>query len=162
MNRVLVIGCPGAGKSTFSCKLSAKTGLPIHYLDMIWHTPDRTTVSTEEFDKRLESILQSDEWIIDGNYLRTMPRRLQECEAVFFFDIPLDDCLSGVISRLGKPREDMPWIDTELDEEFHQWILNFPIEQRPEIVRLLNTFDGEVFHFKSREDANNYLDSLKK
>lgn len=160
MKRVLVIGCPGAGKSTFSRRLSAKTGLPIHYLDMIWHKPDRTNISQEEFDERLESILRFDEWIIDGNYLRTLPRRLQECDTVFFFDIPLDDCLKGVTDRLGKPREDMPWVDTELDENFHQWILNFPNGQRPEIVRLLNTFDGKVLHFKSREEANDHLDSL--
>lgn len=89
-----------------------------------------------------------------------MPRRLQECDTVFFFDIPLDDCLTGVTSRLGKPREDMPWVDMELDEKFHQWILKFPNEQRPEIVRLLNKFDGKVLHFKSREEANDYLDSL--
>lgn len=160
MKRVLVIGCPGAGKSTFSRRLSAKTGLPIHYLDMIWHKPDRTNISQEEFDERLESILRFDEWIIDGNYLRTLPRRLQECDTVFFFDIPLDDCLMGVTDRLGKPREDMPWVDTELDDAFHQWILNFPNEQRPEIVRLLNTFDGKVLQFKSREEANVHLDSL--
>lgn len=70
MQRVLAIGCPGAGESTFSRKLSAKTGLSIHYLDMIWHKPDRTNISQEEFDKRLERILRSDDWIIDGNYLR--------------------------------------------------------------------------------------------
>ena len=54
----------------------------------------------------------------------------------------------------------MPWVDMELDEKFHQWILKFPNEQRPEIVRLHNKFDGKVLHFKSREEANDYLDSL--
>lgn len=155
--RVIVIGCPGAGKSTFSRKLSAKTGLPIHYLDMIWHRPDRTNVSAEEFDKRLEEILQTEEWIIDGNYLRTMPLRLTYCDSVFFFDIPLEDCIAGAISRLGKPREDMPWTDTQLDEDFRQWILNFPSEQRPQIIRLLETFRGNIITFKSREEADDFL-----
>lgn len=59
MKRVLVIGCPGAGKSTFSRKLSAKTGLPLHYLDMIWHKPDKTNVSQEKFDEKLEDMLES-------------------------------------------------------------------------------------------------------
>lgn len=53
MKKVLVFGCPGAGKSTFARKLSEKTGLPLYYLDMIWHKTDRTTVSTEEFDTTL-------------------------------------------------------------------------------------------------------------
>ena len=76
MNKVLVIGCPGAGKSTFSRKLAQKTGLQLHYLDMLWHRPDRTTVGREEFDENLQKILTTDQWIIDGNYLRTLKMRI--------------------------------------------------------------------------------------
>ncbi len=76
MKKVLIIGCPGAGKSTFGRKLAVKTGLPLHYLDMIWHKPDRTTVSREEFDERLREIMAGPEWILDGNYKRTMAMRL--------------------------------------------------------------------------------------
>ena len=64
MKKVIVIGCPGAGKSTFSRKLVAKTGLPLYYLDMIWHRPDRTTVTREEFDERLSEIISRDEWVL--------------------------------------------------------------------------------------------------
>ena len=65
MKKVLVIGCAGAGKSTFARKLSEKTGLPLYYLDMIWHKADRTTVSTEEFDATLSEIMNKDQWILD-------------------------------------------------------------------------------------------------
>ena len=160
MKCVLVIGCPGSGKSTFSRKLSAKTGLPLHYLDMIWHKPDKTNISRDKFDEKLEEILQTDKWIIDGNYLRTMPRRLQECDTVFFFDLPLDDCMSGVRDRIGKPREDMPWIETEFDEEFRKWILDFPAMQTPQINELLESFNGNIVRFKSRKEADSYIDSL--
>lgn len=44
--KAIVIGCPGAGKSTFARILSDKTNLPLYYLDMLWHKPDRTTVET--------------------------------------------------------------------------------------------------------------------
>lgn len=161
MKRVLVIGCPGAGKSTFSRRLSAITGLPIHYLDMIWHKPDRTTVSREEFDEQLEMILTTDRWIIDGNYHRTLPQRLYECDTVFYFDLPVDVCLSGAIARLGQPREDMPWIETELDEEFRQWIVDFPTCQAPVIDLLLDLFNGHLYRFTSRAEADEFLASLK-
>ena len=55
MKKVIVIGSPGAGKSTFSRKLQNITGLPLFYLDMIYHRADKTTCSAEEFDEKLKS-----------------------------------------------------------------------------------------------------------
>ena len=72
MKRVIVIGSPGAGKSTFARKLKDKTGLPLYYLDRIFHKSDQTTLTREEFDRKLQTILQTDCWIIDGNYQRTL------------------------------------------------------------------------------------------
>ena len=79
MKKIIVIGSPGAGKSTFSRKLQNITGLPLFYLDMIYHRPDKTTCSAEEFDEKLNQILVQDQWIIDGNYARTLPLRLDQC-----------------------------------------------------------------------------------
>lgn len=160
MKKVLVIGCPGAGKSTFARKLTEKTGLPLYYLDMIWHKVDRTTVSTEEFDTALSEIMNHDRWILDGNYLRTLPMRLEKADTVFFFDLPLDVCLSGAIERLGKERVDMPWEDDVLDEEFRQWITDFPETQLPIINLLLETYGGNVVRFLSRQEADEYISRL--
>lgn len=160
MKRVIVIGCPGAGKSTFARKLAEKTGLPLHYLDMIWHRADRTTISREEFDKQLHEIMAGDKWIIDGNYLRTMPMRLERADTVFFFDLPLDVCLSGATERLGKDREDMPWQDDVLDDEFRQWIIDFPKTQLPTISLLLASYNGNVVRFKSRQEADELIGRL--
>ena len=162
MKKVIVIGCPGAGKSTFARKLSAKTGLPLHYLDMIRHLPDRTTLSREEFAARLEKITSEDEWIIDGNYLHTMPLRLRCCDTVFFFDLPSEICLTGAEERIGKEREDMPWTEDTMDEEFRQWIIDFPTRQLPVINSLLSEYKQKikitVFH--SREDADFFINSI--
>ena len=56
MEKIIVIGCPGSGKTTFAEKLCDKTGLPLFYLDAIWHKPDRTHISREEYDARLAEI----------------------------------------------------------------------------------------------------------
>lgn len=159
MKRVIVIGSPGAGKSIFSRKLRDKTGLPLHYLDMIWHLPDRTTISREEFDERLSEILKTDSWIIDGNYGRTIEMRLKYCDTVFLLDYPLDVCLAGVKARVGMKREEIPWVEHELDEEFRQWIMDFPNTKLPQIYQLLEKYgEGKEVHiFRSRDDANNYL-----
>lgn len=161
MQKVIIIGCPGAGKSTFGRKLADVTGLPLHYLDMIWHRSDRTTVSREEFDEQLDSLLDGDRWIIDGNYIRTLPLRLFRCDTVFMFDLPLEVCLAGAEERLGKERVDMPWTDTVLDEEFRQWILDFPKMQLPLINLFLDSYKGTVVRFKSRREADEYIIALK-
>lgn len=160
MKKGIVIGSPGAGKSTFARKLRDKTNLPLYYLDMLWHKSDKTTVSQEEFDRRLCEILQQENWIIDGNYQRTLEMRLQACDTVFLLDFPLDICLSGVESRIGKTREDMPWTETEFDEEFKQWILDFPKNQLPQIYALLENYkdNKEIIIFKSREEADVYFE----
>lgn len=162
MNKIIVIGCPGAGKSTFARKLSDKTGLPLYYLDMIWHLPDRKTLTREEFAKRLEQIVAEEEWIIDGNYLHTMPLRLKHCDTVFFFDLPPDVCLAGAEERIGKERDDMPWIEDTLDDEFRQWIVDFPTQQQPVINSLLSEYKQKVriVVFSTRDEADAFINSI--
>ena len=107
MQKVIVIGCPGSGKSTFSRALSQITGLPLTHLDMLYWNADKTTVERSVFIERLSEVLQKDAWLIDGNYSSTMELRMQECDTVFFLDYPADICLQGVKDRQGKPRPDM-------------------------------------------------------
>ena len=57
MKKVIVIGCPGSGKSTFSRALAEKMGLPLYHLDMLYWNPDRTTVEKSVFRARLTEIL---------------------------------------------------------------------------------------------------------
>lgn len=159
MQRAIVIGCPGSGKSTFARKLRDATELPLHYLDMLWHKPDRTNISREEFDLRLGELLSGDRWIIDGNYLRTLEARLIRSDTVFLMDFPLEVCLSGAKARVGKRHEDLPWVETELDPEFEQWIIEFADRSRPQIYELLGRYEKgrDIVIFKSREQADEYL-----
>ena len=144
MQKVIIIGCPGSGKSSFARALLDVTNLPLYYLDMIWHKSDKSNATREEFDERLNQILRRDKWIIDGNYQRTLEARLAACDTVFLLDYPLEVCLAGVQSRVGTKREDMPWIETEFDEEFKQYILDFPKVHLPEIYELLERHHGNL------------------
>jgi adenylate kinase family enzyme len=160
--KAIVIGCPGSGKTTFSEKLRARTGLPLYYLDAVWHKPDRTHFPREEFDLRLKEILNQSRWIIDGNYSRTLEVRLQHCDAVFLYDLPTEVCLQGAIDRLGKGRYDMPWIATELDPEFEDFIKDFADHSLPKIYGLIEKHKAgkQVFVFKSRQEADAFLELL--
>ncbi len=162
MLKIIIIGSPGSGKSTFARKLSSAAGIPLYYLDMLWHKPDGTNISRETFDAKLNEIIQKDTWIIDGNYQRTLETRLKECDTVFLLDFPLEVCLSGAKSRIGKKREDLPWIESEFDEEFRQWIIDFPKKQLPEIYDLLKKYQEEkdIVIFRTRKELDDYLKSI--
>ena len=161
MNKIIVIGCPGSGKSTFSRALYEKTGIPLFYLDMMYWNPDKTTVGRDIFRARLAEVLKENAYIIDGNYQSTMEMRLEKCDTVFFLDYDLETCLDGIASRRGKPRADMPWIETEEDAEFMAFIQSYISESRPKVLGLLEKYkDKNVIIFKSREEAAKYLEGV--
>lgn len=163
MNKAIIIGCPGSGKTTFAEKLQKCTGLPLYYLDAIWHKPDKTHIPREEFDQRIVEIFEKPRWIIDGNYKRTIEMRMKQCDTVFLFDLPVEVCLQGVTDRVGKERYDLPWLETELDPEFKQFIEDFPKDTLPYIYELIEKYKDEkrVIIFKSREEADGFIEKLR-
>lgn len=161
MKRVMVIGCPGAGKSTFSRRLQEKTGLPIVYLDNLFWNADKTNVEKAVFLERLESAMQQDAFILDGNYFSSMERRLRACDTVFFLDYPLELCLNSIEERRGKYRPDMPWIEETPDEEFLQFVRDFPENVIPDIRKLLKQHPEKEIHiFHDRSEADRFLAKL--
>ena len=161
MKRIMIIGCPGSGKSTFARALSGKTGLPLHYLDMMYWNPDRTTKPKEEFRASLRETVALPEWIIDGNYGSTLEIRMEACDTVIFLDYPVEVCISGVEARRGKPRADMPWVETEPDLEFIEFIKKYNEESRPRVIELLEKYkEKNIIIFKSRQESEDFLGSL--
>ena len=164
MKKIIVIGCPGSGKSTFSRALQSKTDIPLFHLDMMYWNPDKTTIDKNIFRERLASVLQMDEWIIDGNYGSTMELRLQACDTVFFLDYPLNICLNGIKERRGKERPDMPWIESdEEDTKFLEFIKSYNVQSRPVIMELLEKYsDRKVIIFSNRNEADDFLINFQK
>ena len=162
MKKIMVIGCPGSGKSTLSRKLHNITKIPLYHLDMMFWNEDKTTVGKDIFLQRLTEVLEEDKWIIDGNYSSTMEMRMNECDTVIFLDLPPDVCLDGVRQRKGKQRSDIPWVENEDDEEFIEFIKTFNKEQRPKIITLLDKYNEKnIFIFKSREEADVFLNECE-
>ena len=162
MKKIIVIGCPGSGKSTFAKELNKFYNLPLYHLDMIWNKPDKTTITREEFDNILDKIFKEEAWIIDGNYQRTLEQRIKEADTIFLLDYSLEVCLMGATSRVGIKREDMPWIEENLNEEFKQKIINFSQEKLIMIYSWLDKYkeDKNIIIFKTREDSKRYLKKL--
>lgn len=162
MQKIIVIGCPGAGKTTFAQKLAKKTGLPLFHLDAIWHKPDKTHISREEFDLHLAAILSQDAWIIDGDYSRTLEWRFLACDTVILFDLPTEVCIGGALSRLGQARPDMPWIDCVLDPQLKMQIEQYKTQNLPAVRDLILKYGQQknVLVFHSREAAEEFLNEV--
>lgn len=166
MRRIVIIGCPGSGKTRLARALGDKLDLTVVHLDRLWWKKDREHVSREEFDTRLDNALKLDSWIIDGNYSRTMEARLQKCDTIIYLDYSRWVCLWGLCQRILKGRKglrkDMPdgWTD-RIDWDLVRYVWNYNRNNRV----LNNTWIAKSKHakaivLKSRREASRFLDNV--
>ena len=97
--RVVVTGMAGAGKSTFSRALSAKTGLPVIHLDVHFWKPGWVPTPDDEWREKQRGLLAGEEWIVDGNYHATLDLRLERADTVVFLDTPWWICARRAFAR---------------------------------------------------------------
>ena len=166
MQKIIIIGCPGAGKSTLAKALGQKLSLPLVHLDKLFWRRGWVNVTTEEFDSLLAEELQRDAWIIDGNYGRTLPQRLSACDTVLYLDFPAVVCLWGVVKRVlgsyGKTRDDMgEGCPERFDREFMSYVWHFNRENRRKLYAALsNAKDKKIIILKSHRQVNKFLKNI--
>lgn len=169
MKRILIIGNAGSGKTTFAKALAKKTHLPLIHLDKLFWCGEWEHLSRDEFDATLQKELEKSEWIIDGNFSRTIPHRLKYCDTVFYFDLPTITCLWGstvrVVKNYGKSRDDMggncPEYFDKQKASLYKAIFSFNRTHRKKYRKLLREQKNiNVVIFKSRKQAYSYLNSL--
>lgn len=166
MERIMIIGCGGAGKSTLARQLGEKTGLPVVHLDKLFWKPGWESLSQEEFDLVHQEAISRERWIIDGNFDRTIPQRLSRCDTVLYLDFSRWACVMGVAKRVlttyGTVREDMgEGCPERFDLEFLKWVWDFNKNKRQKNYRLLEEAEGvEVIILKNRREVKRFLASL--
>lgn len=166
MERILIIGCGGAGKSTLARQLGEKLDLPVIHLDKLWWKPGWVESDREEFDEKLAAALEEPRWIIDGNFERTIAKRMAYCDTVIYLDFSRWACLWGVCKRVltccGKVRPDMGEGCAErFDLDFLKWVWYYNPNKRENNYRLLNEAEGiETVVLKNRRMVKRFLRSL--
>lgn len=160
--KIIVIGCPGSGKSYFSKKLSAITKLPLYHLDLLYWRPNWQTTPADEFREKVIKVIEEPKWIIDGNYNSTLELRFLVADLVFFLDLPTENCLENVRNRIGKDRDDFPKFLKETgDQEFFEYIRNFKDNGRVAILEMMEKYPKvPVVILKNRGEINDYLRRL--
>ena len=166
MDRVLIIGCPGSGKSRLARILGQRFALPVIHLDQLWWQENWQNVTREEFDSRLAMALNMDRWIIDGNYSRTMEERLSKCDTVIYLDFGRWACLCGMCQRIltsrGKARPDMPsGCPERFDWEFARFIWHFNENNRVQnYTYLAKAKHAKSVVLKNRKEVRAFLDTI--
>ncbi len=165
MKKICVIGSGGAGKSTFSRKLGDKLRLPVYHLDKMFWKPGWIEPEDHEFDMMLKELVLKPEWIMDGNFKRTMKIRFDEADTIIYLDFPRRKCLINIFKRYikyrGKVRGDLPeGCPEKFDWEFTKWVWDYPKRSRPLTLEMLEKYRDckNVVVLKSRKDIENYLE----
>lgn len=166
-NRIMIVGSPGSGKSTFARELAEITGIPLIHLDRKFWNAGWTETPKEEFYAWQRAIIKEDTWIIDGNYGGSMDIRLSRADTVVNFQLSRWTCVMGYFKRLitnmGKSRPDMgEGCPERLDLEFVKYIWNFPKNVAGSNRERLERYEGlKVITFTSRREADSFLEGLR-
>lgn len=167
MQRVLVIGIPGAGKSTFSRKLAVRTGLPLIHLDKEFWQPGWKVTPREPWRAKVAALVAREAWVMDGNYDSSLDLRLPRADTVVWFDYPRRVALPRVLRRIaksyGRVREDLaPGCPEKVDWEFFRYIWSFPFKERPRVITMLAEHGRHLTPVVVRRDrdAARFLDGV--
>ena len=166
MERILIIGCGGAGKSTLARQLGEKTGLPVVHLDQLFWHPGWVASSKAEIDEKIFAEMAKPQWIMDGNYNRTLPERVKYCDTIIYLDFSRMACLMGVMKRVittyGTVRPDMgEGCPERLDLDFLKWVWNFNAKKRESNYKLLNeSAHVQTIVLKNRRMVKRFLKSI--
>ncbi len=167
MNRVAIIGSPGAGKTTFARKLADITNLPLIHLDYYYHDKNHDYEHDKEsWRRRVQELIHADRWITDGNYSSTYDLRLPAADTIVFFNVSPFRALQQVIKRRVKyhesKRPDMPddWQE-KTDWEFLKYVWGFKKRYANDIKTILEDYEGKDIHVvRSPDEANELLKQL--
>ena len=165
MERVLIIGSPGAGKSTLSFEVARLTGLPLIHLDRLHWKPGWVESSPDEFDGKVRAAIAGPRWVIEGNYGRTLPLRLARADTVIDLDLPRWLCVWSILRRAlehrGGTRPDMaPGCPEQLNWEFLLYTMRFGGRGRERIERQLAGFAGRRVTLRSRREVRRFVGTL--
>ncbi len=166
MERVLILGCSGAGKSVLARELAAITALPVvhldrHYWRSGWIEPDRAAWATE-----VAHLTRQPKWLMDGNFSGTLPMRLAVADTVILLDFPTWVCLLRVLLRIAKwfgrtrAGEFPPGCPERLDWRFLNHIRRYRRDYRPRLMAALDSFKGRLIVFRSPNEADQFVRQL--
>jgi adenylate kinase family enzyme len=166
MKRTMIIGCCGAGKSTFSRALHSLSKIELIHLDQHYWKPNWKETNSEDWKKIVQEFANKSSWIIDGNYGETMDIRIQRADTIIYLDYSTSICLKRVLFRTlkywRKERPDMPdGCKERFDVEFFHYVATFNLKRRKKILKKLRAVKHKkkILIFRNRKETTKFLDN---
>lgn len=167
MQRVLIVGCPGAGKSAAAKSLAAKTGLPLIHLDHHYWHPGWMPSEKDVWREKVRSLAAQPCWIMDGNYASTLDERLSRADTVIHLDFSTWVCcwrvIRRTISNLGREREGefVVGCPERLDATFLRFVLLYRQRYRARDLAKLSAFEGRRLTFDRPAALAHFLEMIR-
>ncbi len=168
MKRVLIVGTSGVGKTTLCMQMADITKLPVTHLDMLAWTAGWKRRPIEDFERDLDKVLAGDRWLVDGNYIASLPQRAEKADTIILIDLPLWHCLVRVFRRWwknrGKGRHDLPEGCIEpLPWTFLKWVLSAP-PRHQQLWKDIAAANRHItfHHFTSAGQVDDYVKGLRR
>ena len=165
MKRILILGCCGAGKSTFARLLSEKIGIGIIHLDKEYWNPGWVETPKGEWEDKVKELVKQEEWIMDGNYLGSLDIRLPRADTIIYLDRSTHVCLFRVLKRIwkyhGEVRPDMvEGCKERFDLNFLHYVAVFNLVKKKKVInKIKKTNTTQNLHiFKEALQLNIFLD----
>lgn len=167
MQRVLVVGPCGAGKSTFGFALAEATGLPLFHMDKLNWRPGWTEIGDEALRELLGEVVAGERWIIEGTYGGTLDARLPRADTVVYLDYPIPLCFWRVLKRIarwrGRTRPDMSeGCPERLDMGFLLYVARWNHGSRQRLEARIAPHIAKVIRLRKPAEAARWLDSLRR
>src|SRR5262245_5304365 len=150
MQRILVIGSSGTGKSTLARQMGPKLGLPVIHLDREYWQPGWVATEPAAWAARVERLVARDAWVMDGNYSATFSIRVPRADAIVWLDLPRRIFFRRAVWRIvrsyGRVRPDLaPGCPEKVDLEFlFKWVWTYPARSRPRTLSLIENLRGRM------------------
>jgi len=167
VEKIVVIGSPGAGKTDFALQLGKICNIKVLHLDRLFWKRGWGKKSRDARIDILYQVMLEKQWIIEGTYLGSFEPRLEEADTIIFLDMLPLLCLWRIIIRhwknRGKPRRDLPMDSKDkLTLGLMLKVLAFPFAERKRLKQTLNKYDsGRVIWLHSRKGVAKFLKEQK-
>lgn len=164
MQRVLILGINGAGKSTFAYRLGQVTQLETIHLDKHYWRQGWIRTRTRDWEMKMEKLLAKTNWIIDGNYPSTLDMRLEKADTIIFLDVPRFQALMRVIDRFFINRHNIEKLDRPPGLEEHlSFGLIFKVltfNRKAWLNKVSHLSNKQVIILQSEAEKDSFLDSI--